>query len=175
MRAGFLQQMQERTAGVSVAPSAVRGPDSAGVIPAARGFLAKADLSVFATNDLRKFSNQLSRQTKSLMAALPLKERHFGLARKVLNLFLRECLYNAYLKQAFHLERSEALLELPMDSFTARGVRVRSPKGSVPKWLGVRKLTPEASKVYQARATELAIEAGLDRVHLDLYYWTERD
>jgi len=104
------------------------------------------------------------------MAGMPPKERHFGLARKVLNLFLRERLYNAYLKQAFHLERSEALLELPMDSFTARGVRVRSPKGSVPRWLGVRKLTPEASKVYQTRATELAIEAGIDRVHLDLYY-----
>jgi hypothetical protein len=171
----LLQQMQVRTAMVAVAPSAVRGTNSAGVMPAARGFLGKMDLSVFGTDDLRQFSRQLNRQTKALTAALPSKERHFGLARKVLNLFLRECVYNAYLRVAYSLGLVEPFLELPLDSFTARGVRVRSLKGSVPTWFGVRKLTAEASKVYQLRAAELAAEEGLARVHLDLYYWMERE
>ena len=171
----LLQQMQQRTAGVAVVPSAVRGPESKGVLPASREFLAKMDLSSFGTDDRGKFNRVLNRQTRALTAALPARERHFGLARKVLNLFLRECLYNAYLRQAYGLERAETFLELPLDSFTARGVRVRSPKASIPKWLGVRGVTAEASKAYQTRAEELAAEEGFARVHLDLYYWTERD
>ena len=109
------------------------------------------------------------------MAALPRRERHWGLARKALNLFLRECLYNAYLRRAYHLSRAEAYLELPMDSFTVRGVRRKSSNQSLPRWLGVRKLTAEASEKYQERASRLAAEEGLARVHLDVYYWTERD
>ena len=99
MSKGLLQQMQQRTAGVAVVPSAVRGPESKGVLPASREFLRQMNLNAFGTDDRSKFSRALNRQTKALMAALPAKERHFGLARKVLNLFLRECLYNAYLRR----------------------------------------------------------------------------
>jgi hypothetical protein len=175
MSKGLLQQMQQRTAGVAVVPSAVRGPESKGVLPKARAFLTQMNLSAFGTDDRGKFNRELNRQTKALTAALPVKERHFGLARKVLNLFLRECLYNTYLTQEYDLHRAEMHLELPLDSFTAKGVRSRSPEDVVPRWLGVRMLTEEASKAYQARADELAAEEGFARVHLDLYYWTERD
>lgn len=47
----------------------------------------------------------------------------WGVARKSLNLFLRCCLYNHYLRSKHHLERIEPLLEVPLDSVVGKGLR----------------------------------------------------
>ena len=63
---------------------------------------------------------ELDTATMELCAAMPREVRAWGLARKALNIFLRECLYTSYLRDASRLDRSEHYLELPLDSLTGR-------------------------------------------------------
>ena len=44
-------------------------------------------------------------------------------------------------------------------------------EGELPRWPGVKYLTPEVSEVYQAFASKVARREGLKRVHLDAYLW----
>jgi hypothetical protein len=94
-----------------------------------------------------------------------------GLARKFLNIFLRDCFYTTYLAHAYHLERTEELLELPLDSITAKELRKAAPPGQLPRWPGVRKLTKDVSARYQAVALDEARNERMARVHLDSQYW----
>ena len=92
-----------------------------------------------------------------------------------MNLFLRECAYNVYLRSAFNLGRSERLLELPLDAYTAKAV-LKESKCRESEWTGIRRLTRRSSREYQAKAQRIAKTKGLLRVHLDVIYWSsDRD
>jgi hypothetical protein len=109
------------------------------------------------------------------MGALPRAGRSWGVARKVLNIFLRDALYTVYLRDAFRLGRGEGLFELPLDSITAQRLRACVPRGQLPPWVGVKRLAPDASDLYQATAQTVADGRGIARVHLDAYWWGARD
>lgn len=114
----------------------------------------------------------LDSATERLVAAFPPAARHWGLARKVLNIFLRDCLYTTYLSDAFNLRRLENFLELPLDSITAKELRrIAGPK-ALPSWPGVIHVTPELSAAYQDVATKEGARRGLARVHLDSVWWS---
>jgi hypothetical protein len=117
------------------------------------------------------FHEHLDGETDRLRAALK-GAGSFGLARKLLNIFLRDALYTTYLAEAFELAHAEHLLEIPLDRIVADKLRENA---KLPRWLGVKHLTVEDSAAYQAAAAECA--AGRDppgRVHLDTYWWGER-
>jgi hypothetical protein len=152
----------------------MRGAGSAGVVAAARAYLSELDLAPFGTADARRFLTRLDRTTEHLRLALPPTARHWGLARKGLNIFLRDCLYTAYLRDQYHLDRAEASFEVPLDSICAARLYQES-NGRLPKWPGVRALDPEISARYQKVATSLAAERGEARVHLDALWWGARD
>jgi N-glycosylase/DNA lyase len=57
---------------------------------AARGFLCEIDLRAFRTPNPSHFRTVLDETTERLLHAFPEEARHWGLARKGLNLFLRE-------------------------------------------------------------------------------------
>jgi hypothetical protein len=76
-------------------------------------FLRHLDLAQFGSDG---FEGALVRSTKDLQAALPPTSRYWGIARKVLNIFLRDCLYTRYLDTSYHLHSNEDLFELPLDS-----------------------------------------------------------
>jgi hypothetical protein len=82
---------------------------------------------------------------------------------------LRACLYNAYLNKAYGIRVAERMLEIPLDSITAREIRREAPE--LPRWLGLRKLTPDLSAAYQAAALTAAEREGIARVHLDAKWW----
>ena len=50
------------------------------------------------------------------------ESRHWGAARKAVNLFLRDALCNRYLAEEFNLKKAEAWMEIPLDSAVARGI-----------------------------------------------------
>jgi hypothetical protein len=105
-----------------------------------------------------------------VMAALPRPARSWGLARKCLNIFLRDCFYNAYLRDAYGLVVAESWLEVPLDSVVAEGLN-KNLTVALPRWPGVKRVTPDLSARYQDEALNLSRDWGITRVHLDTYLW----
>jgi hypothetical protein len=126
----------------------------------------------FANPDRDAFERALERHTRRLMAALPKKGATWGLARKLLNIFLRDSLYTTYLSKAYGLRSAEGLLEIPLDSITAKHIRKATPE--LPRWRGVRHLE-QVSAAYQAAALVVAKRERTSRVHLDAYWWGARE
>jgi hypothetical protein len=167
--------VRSRVARIAVGPSTVRGRGHSGTVRAARAFLRKMDLRAFSSGS-RAFASVLDSATERLRKALPRAARRWGIARKLLNIFLRDCFCTTYLSHAFHLGRLEGLLELPLDSITARELRGVAGRGVLPAWKGVKRVTPETNRVYQEVALVEARRRGLARVHLDALWWSkERD
>jgi hypothetical protein len=128
-------------------------------------------LTSLAVEDRSEFRVQLRGITRVLKAALPKSGRAWGRARKVVNIFLRDVVYNADLRNHYELRRVRAWLEIPLDSHIAKGLRAEPEGAALPRWLGVKYLTPEVSKTYQGVASAVAKRYGVCRVDLDVYYW----
>ena len=174
MKSSFLPMIQRRAARVAVGASTVRGQGAPGMVLAAREYLADLQFERFVAGDERTFRRRLDRATIDLMKSLPRRGRSWGIARKLLNIFLRDALYTGYLAQAYGLRRIERFLEIPLDSITAKGITADSPRRSLPRWPGVRHLNPDASDHFQAAAARLAREHGVARVHMDAVWWGHR-
>jgi hypothetical protein len=166
----LLRCIQTRAARIAVGPSAVRRQGE-GVAATARGFFETLPLAPLGLPERRaSFQVDLDRITDELRLALPSSAQSWGLARKLVNIFLRDCTYTFHLRQAHGLDSVEPLLEVPLDSVTAKALQ-KGGGGGLPRWLGVKHLTPSVSAQYQRVAQERAAEMGIARVHLDAYWW----
>ena len=171
MRSNFLHIIQSRAARIAVGPSAVRGRGHSGVSKAARSHLKTVDLSRFATKKEEDFRGALDAATEELRRALPKGTQKWGLARKVLNIFLRDCAYTIYLSEAYDLLLAEEFFEIPLDSITARELKRASGHGRLPRWPGVKHVTPQLSSEFQVAALSEAKKQGVARLHLDALWW----
>jgi hypothetical protein len=169
----LIKAIQARTAAVAISPSTVRGQGEGGVVDAARDFLTNLNLHRFGVADAEMFRASLREATKELKAVYPAKARSWGLARKCLNIFLRDALYTCYLRDEYDLALAEAWYEVPLDSVVVKAMKKKAPRRALPRWLGVKHLDPEDSKKYQAFALTLAEEMGITRAHLDTYLWVD--
>jgi len=115
----------------------------------------------------------LDRHTEALRRRFPLKARHWGAARKALNLFLMDACHNRHLYAYHKLSTIEQWLEVPLDSFVAKGLRRDIPGSLLPKWNSIKGLSKSQSDSYQESAKVAAASRGVARVHLDLYYWSK--
>jgi len=167
----FLKAVHGRTAIVSIASSTVRG-QPAGTVAAAREFLTGIRLASFATEDESAFVSTLNTTTSKLMDKLP--KRNWGVARKCLNIFLRDALYNVYLRDDYGLALAEKFYEVPLDKYVATELKKRSERGQLPAWPGVKHLDPTTSERFQRFAQTVALRRKIARVHLDAIFWTER-
>jgi len=174
-KAHFLKIVQHRAARVAVTASATRG-QGADVVDCARDFLVGLKLARFGTHDPRGFARLLDADTERLRACLPKRAARWGLARKLLNIFLRDSLYTSYLARQYGLVAAERLLEVPLDSITAKRIRREAPALALalPRWRGVRHLDPDRSAAYQEAALVIARQRGIARVHLDADWWGAR-
>lgn len=140
---------------------------------AARDFLAtRLDLQQYSVSDENTFRRQLDVDTNRLMTALPQQYRFWGVARKAVNIFLRDAFYNFYLRQLFNPLPDESWFEVPLDLRVAKKLR-KNPLGSkLPPWCGVKHVTSTDNDQYQATALFIARTTyGISRVHLDTYLW----
>lgn len=128
----------------------------------AQRFLRSLRLTGFGTSDAAEYRRRLDAATLALESELPGRNT-WGLARKLLNMFLRDCCYNAYLRAAYHLGRAERFMEVPLDSLTIEKIGDRARLRKVQ----LRNLTAKISDDYQGAAGEWAKQRGLRRVHLD--------
>ena len=172
--AELLRWIQIRAARVAVGPSAVRNQGAPGTVHAAREYLGNLSPALFATTSGDAFKRSLDSSTRGLQKALPAKSASWGLSRKLLNIYLRECLYTHYLRDSYGLARSESYLEVPLDSITGGMLRDLYP--DLPRWPGVKHLDPATSALYQdAAETEAKTRhKDLARIHLDAMWWGTR-
>src|SRR2546430_2008228 len=114
----LLKALQVRAARIAIGSSSMRGRGSEGVVKAGRAFLGDLPLADFGTSYPKQFRSALDAATLGLERAFPKSSRYWGLARKGLNIFLRDCLYTVYLRDAYSLELAEPSFEVPLDSLS---------------------------------------------------------
>ena len=169
----FLEMVQRKVATNSVGPSTVRGQGAPGLVRIAHEHLVSVDLRRFALARPAAFQGRLDTETSSLLRKFPPAGRSWGAARKCINLFLRDCLYNVYLSEQYGLARAERLLEIPLDSLTAGELRRLDSARSLPRWRGLKHLEARDSAAFQAFALGVANQQGIARVHLDGFLWLQ--
>ena len=168
----FIPTVQRKVATSAVGPSALRG-QGRGVLSVSQLFLASLSLARVPQSTEGRFMIWLDRQTDALLDALPVNGRPWGAARKAINLFLRDVLYNHYLSRQYAFRRVERWLEVPLDSAVARGLKTKAGRGILPRWPGLKHLDADLSHQYQVFASDHANALKIERVHLDMYLWLE--
>lgn len=139
---GLLGPMQHLVARYSVSRT-FRGQPS-GTEAAAYEFLRSLDLRPFGTSDPDRFRSVLDEASNDLQIKLP--GRSWGFARKGLNVFLRDCLYNVYLREQNRLDQAEYFFEVVLDSIVAKQIRAVDP--GFAKWPSIKHLDCSTSELY---------------------------
>ncbi len=168
----FIVELQKHIANVSIGSSTVRGRPM-GTVHSARSYLAKLDLNNVHILDERQFKVWMNKKTAYLKSKLPEGAQQWGLARKCLNIFLRDALYNQYLCKKFNLKHVESWLEVPLDSQVAKALRKEDEGSVLPRWKTIKDLNKPTSEFYQEVAAKVSTRKKLSRVHLDLLYWRQ--
>lgn len=162
--------MQVRTSTASIGPSALRN-QGVGILEKAQKYCSEIDLSEYSLLTECKFLSHLDRETDRLMISF--NNDAWGTARKALNLFFRDALYNKYLSEIYNLDAIESFLEIPLDRAVSTGLKRRGVRGELPQWPGLKSLRKEISDEYQSFALKEAVKEGISRVHIDMYLWLE--
>jgi len=168
----FVNKLQSKVAISAVGPSALRG-QGAGVLRTSQDFLARMRLERIPRSSAKEFRLWLNRQTNRLLRKLPVENRPWGAARKAINLFLRDALYNKYLCERYRLQRLEKWLEIPLDKAVGKGLEAGDGGNALPEWPGLKNLSPAASAAFQAFASKQARLERVARVHLDVFLWVD--
>jgi hypothetical protein len=165
----FLRGVQD-FGGNALSVSVVRRMGPEGTLDSIRDFIKKRiDLREVSTADPSEYRSVLDELTDKLRSRMPSGARHWGVARKCLNLFFRDALYNFYLRQTYDLAKFERHLEIPLDSYVGRALWLEDRR--LPRWRTVKGLTPKESEKFQEVASQVAERNGTHRVHLDVIYW----
>lgn len=171
MNAELINKLRRREASTAVGPSTARRMGPKGTICAAQKYLAGLDLARFRANSEKEFRAALDHATERFLDQLPAGAKHWGAARKFLNIFLRNVIYNRFLSEHYRLIILEPWLELPLDSQVAKGLREEAHGRSLPRWKTVIGLDRETNEKFQEFATSVARKENTYRVHLDIKYW----
>jgi len=164
--------LQKFIANAALAGTTLRnmGPD--GTVGLAREYLKTIDLAEIGNGGKAGYPALLDRHTKRLQGRLQGAEgKTWGVARKSLNLFFRDVVYNSHLRKRYGLAQIEAVLEIPLDSQVSDGLHDEPEGEELPIWRTVNGLKSEDSAEFQRVASEVAKRKKTERVHLDLEYW----
>ena len=171
----FLQLLKRREESSAVTPSALRNMASPGTTDKLRAALASGvNLRRLARcQTVTAYRRALDLTTDKVRASLPKRDRHWGMVRKILNIYLRNALYNAYLSNAYDLARIDTFMEVPLDSHVAKWLKSQSEGQHLPRWKTVKHLTPEANDDFQTVARSVARRLRTASVHLDVWAWRQ--
>lgn len=173
----FIRGVQKRVANLSVTASAVRGQPK-GTAQKARDFLSQMDLREFSKMTSENgFQKLLDKHTTQLCKKLPSKS--WGIARKVLNIFLFQASQDIHLNRCYSLRTTIPHLELPLDNRNAQRLqRLKAEEKSESRqlsWENISSLKPASSKKFQEFAKRYASKTyNCDRCYLDVYWWRNR-
>lgn len=167
----FISKLQCYIATTAIGPFSLRNQGNKGVLDAARKFLSSMPLNEFCCHSNEGFVFFLNKKTEELKRSFPKNAKNWGAARKAINLFLRDALYNQYLSQKYHLSDIEYWLEVPLDSMVAKGLKEYNCGNTLPDWPGLKRLNIKISDQFQHTAMILSRESENARVHLDIDLW----
>lgn len=122
----------------------------------------------------------MDKLTDDLRGKFPNGGKSWGAARKGLNLFFRDVVYNKYLADLLEVptdykENMKTLrnLEVPLDRDVAAGLTKAFDE--LPRWTTIKDLNGKRSKLFQDKALVYADSKGIARIHLDLEFWRTTD
>ena len=169
----FIDRLRVRTAMLAIGRSTLRNQGASGMVAYARTFLCNLELAQFSVESVNQFTQILNETTERLAVNFPDGGKgNWGAARKSVNIFLRDALYSRHLCDRYKLIGIEPWLEVPLDNDVYNGlVNDSASETIVPRWPGIRKLTPTLSGDYQNVASTIAKSLSVYRVHLDIRYW----
>jgi len=169
----LIKLMQKRIAKLAIGKSTLRKQGAPGVVGIAREYLTNIDLKKFAVDDVKEFEKVLNSRTNYLKTKFPDGAKNWGTARKALNVFLRDVIYNYYLRRYFMFtEKIENWLEIPLDGNIAKKIRKKFPN-KISNNFTIKGLNKDESIKYQKCAQKIASKYKTNRVHLDLRWWRE--
>lgn len=172
----FIKKMLRRAAQSAVGVSTARNIGASGAVAAARDYLEKLDPKDFIQENADAFTKKLDDHTEKLMKSLPQEAQSRGFSRKFLNIFLRNILYNYYLRPHFKFEKIERFLEVPLDSHMAKGlINDDKNENNLPPWKTIKHLDSFTHSQFQKVALKVAKRNNTERVHLDLIYWRKKE
>jgi hypothetical protein len=175
----FLRQIHKRISIISVGASALRNQGASGIIKIARDYFYQININEFvdALETESYYKLFLNEHTENLISNFPENGKSWGAARKGLNLFFREIIYNKFFsdrygfpKDFFEFNKKFKFLEVPLDRDVALGIYYETDM-LLPKWRSIKTLAQEGSDLYQKAAQKIAENEKTARVNLDLKYW----
>lgn len=162
------------TAGIT--QSAVRlgrtGTGVTGMRAAARKFCSRIKFDELP--EAAVYPKVLDKWTDRLSKELPEGGRRWGVARKCLNIFMRDASYNVHLCEMYpRLRLLERVLEVPLDSYTAAGLLGEDGAADfgLKGWDAIIRLTTDENQKFQLWAQIVADKKCILRAHLDLLYF----
>lgn len=161
---------------ISVGPSTLRGQSAKGKNHIARKYLRKMSLSELSKIKSQKsFNELLTQHTESLSGKLPISKKNYsnwGAARKVINIYLIQCVLNRHLYEHYKLKSIEKFMEVPLDSHTFNHIKKKSKNLDASQSFRIINLTPELNKIIQLAARVIANdEYKCYRYKLDPIFW----
>jgi hypothetical protein len=173
----FIDRLQARTAFLAIGKSTLRNQGAPGVVRAARKYLRGIKLAEFCVKTPEEFAQVLDKHTEQLKKAFPAgADKSWGGARKALNIFLRDVVYNRPLCEHYKLANLYPWLELPLDSETYKGLKGdTAQRKAMPRKPGVKGLKPDVNEKLQEAAEAIAKRLHVNRVDLDVKYWKKND
>lgn len=180
----FFKLIIRRLSQVSVGASALRNQGGKGIIKKARDYFEHSieiDDLIKNLDDEKKFKTYLNIHTKQLSRKFSSTDENWGAARKALNLFFREIVYNTFVTEHYNLPTDFTkfnikikYLEVPLDKYVASAI-YNENENHLPKWKSIKSLKITHSDQYQLEAMEIAKKRKIARVHLDLEFWRSPD
>jgi hypothetical protein len=147
--------------------------------------LYEIELSVLKGKTERQFGNWLERETNLLRAQLRRQRRKaygvetYGMARKILNIYLHNVYYNRPLCDEYALDAFEGALEVPIDRHVREWL-FRIAEETVPQIeinplirnvQRIWEIDKKKNRCFQDLAVRAARQLGTTRVHLDAYFY----
>ncbi|MFY7964293.1 MAG: hypothetical protein ACOVO1_05305 [Chitinophagaceae bacterium] len=176
----FNYLIQKRISKTAIVSSTLRNQGLSGMIEITKNYLLKIDLGLFfeALKSEKAFKVFLDNHTNTLAKKYQsVAPNNWGAARKSLNIFFRDVVYNIFLSKQFLLpnntnDYNKAIknLEVPLDSKVAKAIIYELNDKSI-KWKGVKHLTSSLNEQLQELAAIIANSKKTARVHLDLFFW----
>jgi hypothetical protein len=170
--------MQKRIAELAANSSTLRRRPK-GTVKKTQCFLRVIKLEQFSVEEENDFKSKLNVCTNRLRKKFPSKAKNdWGAARKVLNIFLRDVLYNRILCRHYKFRKIEEWMEVPLDKYVYDGLKEDAGKmdfRTPPTWSYINKLKLKGSNDYQEIAKDIAGKKRILRVDLDLVYWRNKE
>ena len=160
----FISELQVHQTRISIAASTVRSQGKGNVSLARQFFANEFEIGKLRAPSERAYLSRLDAATEALRGRLSGKGKTFGLARKLLNIYIRDCVYSRILCAHYRLEQIEPFLEVPLDGIVGGAlVKAACDRGQLrrlPRWRTIKGLTREDSETYRPSRASLRRRRG---------------